>query len=83
MDASLGIGVQYAVIAVAALVSAWVVLARQFPGAARRLRVSLAVPMVRVGRPAWMMRLGRRVAPAQVAGGDGCGTCGGCAPPRG
>ena len=83
MDGGLGLVAQYAVIAMAALVSAWVVFVKQCPQAARRLRVSVAVPMVRAGRPRWMVRLGQRIAPARVEGGDGCGTCSGCAPPRG
>lgn len=75
MDA--GLALQYLVVAVVVAASAWMVLRRQFPAAARRLRVAVAVPLVREGRPPWMRALGRRIAPP-VAGGKGCGSCGGC-----
>lgn len=75
MTASLAL--QYAVIAVAVLVSAWVVFRKQAPGAARRLRIALALPLVREGRPAWLRALGKRIAPAPKAA-DGCAGCDGC-----
>ena len=53
----MGLALQYAVIAAVVALSAWMVLRRQFPAAARRLRVALAVPLVRDGRPAWMRSL--------------------------
>lgn len=68
---------QYAIIAVAVLVSAWVVFRKQAPGAARRLRIALALPLVREGRPAWLRALGKRIAPAPKAAG-GCAGCDGC-----
>ncbi|MFT3762649.1 MAG: hypothetical protein QM761_08575 [Pseudoxanthomonas sp.] len=69
---------QYAAIALAVLVSAWVVAKKQFPGGVRRLRIALALPMLREGRPAWLRALGRRIAPeARAAGGD-CGGCDNC-----
>ena len=52
MDA--GLLVQYAIIAVAVIASAWFVAKRQFPNAVRRLRVAVAVPMVRDGRASWL-----------------------------
>ena len=73
-----GLLVQYAVIALAVLLSLWFVAKRQFPGALRRARLALAVPLVREGRPGWMRRLGRRIAPATAAGGNSCGGCNGC-----
>lgn len=76
MDA--GLALQYAVVAAVVALSAWMVLRRQFPAAARRLRVALAVPLVREGRPAWMRALGRRIAPPALAGGKACGGCNGC-----
>lgn len=76
MDA--GLALQYAVVAAVVALSAWMVLRRQFPAAARRLRVALAVPLVRDGRPAWMRALGRRIAPPVAGGGKGCGGCSGC-----
>lgn len=75
MTASLAL--QYAIIAVAVLVSAWVVFRKQAPGAARRLRIALALPLVREGRPAWLRALGKRIAPAPKAAG-GCAGCDGC-----
>ncbi|HEY0504537.1 MAG TPA: DUF6587 family protein [Lysobacter sp.] len=82
MDA--GLLAQYLVIAVAVLISAWFVARRQFPGAVRRLRVALAIPMVREGRPQWLRRVGRWIAPPAAAGDASCGGCNGCdpAPPK-
>ncbi|WP_226468636.1 DUF6587 family protein [Luteimonas panaciterrae] len=73
---TVSLALQYVVIALAALVSVWVVMKKQFPGAARRMRVAVAVPMVREGRPGWMRALGRRIAPPVT--GDAGGACGGC-----
>ena len=75
MTASLAL--QYAIVAAAVLVSAWVVFRKQAPGAARRLRIALALPLVRDGRPAWLRALGKRIAPAPKAAG-GCNGCDGC-----
>lgn len=74
----MGLALQYAVIAAVVALSAWMVLRRQFPAAARRLRVALAVPLVRDGRPAWMRALGLWIAPPVAGGGRGCGGCNGC-----
>ncbi|MGY1459028.1 MULTISPECIES: DUF6587 family protein [unclassified Luteimonas] len=73
-----GLVLQYVVVAVVVALSAMMVLRRQFPAAARRMRVALAIPMVREGRPAWLRAVGRRIAPPVLAGGAGCGSCGGC-----
>lgn len=75
MTASLAL--QYAIVAAAVLASAWVVFRKQAPGAARRLRIALALPLVRDGRPAWLRALGKRIAPAPKAAG-GCNGCDGC-----
>ena len=50
----------------------------------RRLRIALAVPLVREGRPRWLRALGRRIAPAASVGDGSCGGCNSCgsAPPR-
>ncbi|MFD0725869.1 DUF6587 family protein [Lysobacter brunescens] len=77
MDASLSLTLQYAVIAIAVLVSAWVVFRKQAPNAARRLRIAIALPLVREARPAWMRALGKWIAPPSKAA-DGCGGCSGC-----
>ncbi|WP_334179760.1 DUF6587 family protein [Pseudoxanthomonas sp.] len=79
MDASLA--VQYVVIAVAVVVSAWVVLKKQFPGPLRKARIALALPLLREGKPGWMQALGRRVAPAPQGQADAaCGGCSSCGP---
>ena len=78
MSASLFL--QYAVIAVAVLLSAWVVAKKQFPGSVRRLRVSLALPLLREGRPAWMRAIGLRVSPVAQGGDAACGGCDNCGP---
>ncbi len=75
MTASLAL--QYLIVTIAVLVSAWVVFRKQAPGAARRLRIALALPLVREGRPAWLRALGKRIAPAPKAAG-GCAGCDGC-----
>lgn len=77
MDASLT--VQYAIIAVAVVVSAWVVVKKQFPGPVRKARVTLALPLLRQGRADWVQRLGKWVAPPGFATtGKACGGCDGC-----
>ncbi len=69
---------QYAIIAVAVLLSAWMVAKKQFPGPMRKLRIALALPLLRDGKPAWQRRLGRWVAPEAGAAGDACGGCNSC-----
>nr|WP_237714573.1 DUF6587 family protein [Xanthomonas phaseoli] len=64
---TLSLTLQYLVIAIALLVSLWVVMKKQFPGVLHRLRGALALGLVRRGRPAWMQALGRRVAPVATA----------------
>lgn len=79
MDA--GLALQYAIIAVAVLASAWYVLRTRAPRTLRRIRVAIAVPMVRERNPAWLRSLGRRIAPPPMTagGGKGCETsCRGC-----
>ncbi|MCY7312314.1 MAG: hypothetical protein LH491_01465 [Pseudoxanthomonas sp.] len=71
---------QYFVIAVAVLLSVWVVAKTQFPGSLRKLRVAIALPLLREGRPAWMQSMGRRVSPVKQTGIDGCGGCDNCGP---
>jgi len=76
MDASLTL--QYAVIAIAVVVSAWVVLKKQFPGPLRKLRMALALPLLREGNAGWRRRLGRWVAPPASGTGAACGGCDSC-----
>lgn len=75
-----GLLLQYLVIALAALVSAWVVLKKQFPGTARRLRGAVAVALMRPQRATWLQALGRRIAPPASGGSAGCGGCDSCGP---
>lgn len=72
---------QYIVVALAVLLSACVVLHKQAPNAMRRLRISIALRLLRDGRPSWMRALGRRIAPAAMTTGA-CGGCDGCSPGR-
>ncbi len=72
MDASLAL--QYFVIAVAVIASVAFVARSQFPNATRKLRIALAVPLVREHRPAWLRAIGRKIAPVPKA----AGACGGC-----
>lgn len=77
MDA--GLLLQYVIIAVAVLASAWYVLRTRAPRTVRRLRVAVAVPLVRAHNPAWLRMLGRRIAPPATEQGASCKTdCGGC-----
>lgn len=76
MDASLLL--QYVIVALAVLVSAGVVMHKQFPNATRRLRIAVALPLLRDGRPDWLRSLARKIAPVGVGGGKDCGGCNGC-----
>lgn len=78
MDA--GLLVQEVVIALAVLASLVVVVRKQFPGTTRRLRIAIAVPLVREGRAPWLRRIGRWIAPPAAAAGNGCDGCDGCGP---
>ncbi|MCC5095140.1 MULTISPECIES: DUF6587 family protein [Xanthomonas] len=71
---------QYVIIALAVLVSAWVVMKKQFPGTLRRLHGTLALALVRDSRPAWMQAIGRRIAPPAGQGAAACGGCDSCGP---
>ena len=75
-----GLLVQYTVIALAVVLSAVYVARRQFPAAVRRLRVLVALPMVRDGKPRWLQRLGRTIAPPAQGAAGSCGGCNGCGP---
>jgi hypothetical protein len=75
---TLSLTLQYVVIALAVLVSAWVVFRKQAPDAARSLRITIALPLLREGRPAWLRAFGKRIAPAPKVGADACGGCNSC-----
>ena len=76
-----GLLLQYLIIAVAVLVSAWVVLKKQFPGTLRKLRGALSLALLKPRRAAWMQALGRKIAPPASGGSGACGGCDGCGPP--
>ena len=82
MSVDAGLLAQYLVIALAVVFSAGYVARRQFPDSVRRLRMALAVPMVREGRPLWLRNLGRRIAPPGRATDGACGGCNSCDPPK-
>ena len=73
-----GLLAQYGVIALAVLASAVFVARKQFPGAVRRLRIALAIPLVRDGRAPWLRRIGGAIAPPGQGAGGSCGGCNGC-----
>ena len=75
---SAGLLAQYIVIALAVLVSAVVVMHKQFPNATRRLRIALALPLLRDGRPAWLRALAKKIAPPGQGTGKDCDGCNGC-----
>ena len=75
-----GLLLQYVVIALAVLVSAWVVMKKQFPGAVRKARGAIALGLVKPQRAAWLQALGRKIAPPATGGGGACGGCDSCGP---
>jgi len=77
MDA--GLMLQYVVVALIVLASAWVVVKKQMPGTVRRVRGAIALGLVKPHRSAWLQALGRRIAPP-ATGGGACGGCDSCGP---
>lgn len=76
-----GLLLQYAVIALAVLLSAGYVAKRQLPGPLRKLRIACALPLLREGRAPWLRAVGRRIAPRVQGSAGACGTgCDGCGP---
>jgi len=75
-----GLLLQYVVIALAVLVSAWVVMKKQFPGTVRKARGAIALGLVTPQRAAWLQALGRKIAPPATGGGGACGGCDSCGP---
>lgn len=76
MDA--GLVAQYVVVALAVAISVVFVAQKQFPAGVRRLRIALALPLVREGRARWLQRLGRWLAPVSRLGEGSCGGCHSC-----
>ena len=76
-----GLLLQYTVVALLVALSAGYVFKRQWPAAARRLRIACAAALLRDGRSAWLHRVGRWIAPPSQGSGGACGTgCDGCGP---
>ena len=73
-----GLLTQYAVIGLVVSISAAYVVRRQFPAFVRRMRMMLALPLVRNGRARWLQRIGRSIAPSPRLRGVSCSGCGGC-----
>ena len=73
-----GLLAQYLAIALAVLASVVVVMHNQFPNATRRLRIAIALPLLREERAEWIKSVGRMLAPAPLAGGKDCGGCDSC-----
>lgn len=73
-----GLLVQYLVIALAVIVSMAVVMGKQFPNATRRLRIAIALRLLREGSPGWMKSLGRKIAPVPRAAAANCAGCDSC-----
>ncbi|MCD9087227.1 DUF6587 family protein [Stenotrophomonas sp. SY1] len=75
-----GLLLQYLLIALAVLVSAWVVLKKQFPGFVRRVRGALALWLVKPQRSPRMQAWGRKLAPPPSGDAGACGGCSSCGP---
>ena len=74
------LALQYAVIALVVFASLVVVMRKQFPHATRRLRIALALPLLREGAPAWVKPIGRAIAPPARGTDKGCDGCDNCGP---
>ena len=75
-----GLLAQYGVIALAVVASAAVVMRKQFPNATRKLRIALALPLLRESAPGWLKPVGRAIAPPARNAGKGCDGCDNCGP---
>ncbi len=73
-----GMWLQYLIIALAVLVSAWVVLKKQFPGVLRGIRGALALWLVKPTHSQRLQAWGRRLAPPAASAGGACGGCSSC-----
>ncbi|MCF7749768.1 hypothetical protein KQ945_03335 [Bacillus subtilis subsp. subtilis] len=75
-----GLLLQYVLVVLIVLVSAWVVLKKQFPGTVRKARGAIALGLVKPQRAPWLQALGRKIAPPASGGGGACGGCDSCGP---
>jgi hypothetical protein len=73
-----GLLLQYVLVALALIASTAYVLQKQFPAGLRRLRIALAIPLLREGRAGWLRACGVALAPAPLAGAPGCHRCDKC-----
>ncbi len=67
---------QYALIGLAVALSLWAVVNQQMPATMRRLRLAIALRLLR-SSSGWAAGLGRRIAPRATEPGA-CGGCTGC-----
>ena len=77
---STGLLLQYIVVALIVLFSAWVVLKKQFPGTVRKARGAIALGLIKPQRATWLQALGRKIAPPATGGSGACGGCDTCGP---
>jgi hypothetical protein len=75
-----GLLLQYIVVALIVLFSAWVVLKKQFPGVVRGVRGAIALALVKPQRAAWLQAVGRKIAPPATGSAGACGGCDSCGP---
>ena len=76
-----GLLLQYLAVALAVVLSAGYVVLSRFPGTVRRLRVALALPLLRAENARPLRALGRWLAPRPSVPADACGSgCDGCDP---
>lgn len=78
MAAGSALWLQYAIVAIAVLLSALVVIRKYAPQSLRKARMALARRLVREGRPAWLQALGQQIAPVPLDTGGACGGCDSC-----
>ncbi len=72
---------QYLVVGAVVVLALWIFVKKQMPGTLRKVRLALAAPLVREGRPGWMRSLARRIAPpSRGSGASACGGCNDCGP---
>jgi hypothetical protein len=79
---STGLLLQYVIIGVIVLVSAWITLRKLAPKLTSRWLASLALRLDRKQSAAWQRALAHCLQPKQATGNcsDGCDTCGACGP---
>ncbi|MDR2872381.1 MAG: hypothetical protein LBV45_07680 [Xanthomonadaceae bacterium] len=77
---SVSLLLQYGVIGLAVLISVYVVIKKQFPVAARRLQIRLAIFLLRDSRPDWLRRIGKHIAPVPRNRSGSCSGCTDCDP---